>query len=110
MSEIEDNEKLFREKLNLETAQIPWVDLQKHFAGGHTINVNDDLDLVDVAFQIVKDNKADMEKWVSKEKVKPVTDVQAQQWYEDEAVLWAVVIKPWILVQYRKDSTTEGTE
>ncbi|MGB9094307.1 MAG: DUF2288 family protein, partial [Gallionella sp.] len=28
-----------------------------------------------------------------------VSDEQAAVWYRDDAVLWAVVVSPWVLVQ-----------
>ena len=31
--------------------------------------------------------------------VGPVTDRQALEWYEANALMWAVVIHPWVLVQ-----------
>ncbi|MCK4706074.1 MAG: DUF2288 family protein, partial [Gammaproteobacteria bacterium] len=29
----------------------------------------------------------------------PVADKQAKNWYDEEAMVWAVVVKPWVLVQ-----------
>ena len=29
----------------------------------------------------------------------PVSDLQAQDWYQQDSEVWAVVVKPWILVQ-----------
>ena len=31
-----------------------------------------------------------------------VLDEQAQQWLDKNAMLWTVVVKPWILVQERR--------
>jgi hypothetical protein len=31
-----------------------------------------------------------------------VVDEQAQQWLDNNAMLWTVVVKPWILVQERR--------
>jgi hypothetical protein len=28
-----------------------------------------------------------------------VSDEQAQHWWDEDAVLWAVVVSPWVLVQ-----------
>ena len=33
------------------------------------------------------------------DEVTSVSDTQALAWYEDDALLWAVVAAPWVLVQ-----------
>ncbi|KZY63742.1 hypothetical protein A3742_04695 [Oleiphilus sp. HI0071] len=88
-------------KLNLETAQISWKELEPHFAGGNVIAVDKGLDLLLVAEQIVADNTDIIKQWMSEGKVAQVADDQALSWSNDNALLWAVVIKPWILVQQR---------
>ena len=57
------------------------------------------LDLVEVAYQASVDNKPQLEAWMSSGQVGPVTDAQATEWLEANALMWAVVIKPWIFVQ-----------
>ncbi len=88
-----------KEKVNLETSQIPWSELQRFFAGGLAVFVADDLDLVEVAYQFSKDNKAQVQQWIQDNKVGQVSDYQAKNWFENNATVWAVVVKPWILVQ-----------
>lgn len=86
-------------EINLQTAQIPWHELQRFFAGGNAIAVAATLDLTHVAAQIVADNAAQIKEWMDAGLVDAVKDSQAQQWYEQDALVWAVVIKPWVLVQ-----------
>lgn len=86
-------------KLNLETAQITWKELEPFFASGKLIAVDASLDLHVVAEQIVADNAVQIKAWMSASKVDQVSDQQAQVWAEQDPVLWAVVIKPWVLVQ-----------
>lgn len=86
-------------KLNLETAQITWKELEPFFAGGSVVSVDAQLDLLVVAEQIVADNAAKMKEWMDQGLVGQVSDDQALLWSEQNAVLWAVVIKPWVLVQ-----------
>ncbi len=43
--------ELEKAKVNLETAKIPWAELQRCFAAGLAIAVAGDLDLVEVAYQ-----------------------------------------------------------
>lgn len=100
----EQDAGLIREKVNLETAQRPWRELQRYFAGGLAVDVAADLDLVDVAFQFARDNKIQVEQWLAAGKVAKVNDQQAKAWYEDDVRVWAVVVKPWILVQLSADA------
>lgn len=92
-----DNE--LEQQINLETAQIRWHELQRFFAGGNAIAVDPTLDLTHVAAQIVADNAGQIKQWMDAGLVDAVKDSQAQQWYEQDALVWAVVIKPWVLVQ-----------
>jgi len=92
-----------KKEINLETSLIPWHELQRFFASGLAISVNSSIDLVDVAYQFSLDNKAQVEQWIAEEKVVPVSDQQALQWFEEKTSVWAVVIKPWVLVQDRSD-------
>ena len=94
-------DNLEKHKLNLETAQISWPELQTHFARGYLISVNCDLDLVEVAFGFANDNRAQLESWLNAHHVHPVSDDQAREWHGGTATLWAVVVKPWVLVQAR---------
>jgi hypothetical protein len=52
------------EKVNRETSQIPWKELQRFFASGAAVFVAPDLDLVDVAYQFSIDNKDQVAIWM----------------------------------------------
>jgi hypothetical protein len=97
----QDKDDELRVKLNLETARIPWSELQRHFASGAMIFVRDDLDLIDVAARIASDDKQAVAQWLEQQRISKVTDAQAAMWFEADAALWAVVVRPWILVQMR---------
>jgi hypothetical protein len=88
-----------RINLNLETSQIAWKELQRFFASGVAIFVDETLDLIDVAIQISKDNQAQVLQWMEAGQVTRVTDAQALAWYEADADVWAVVVRPYVLVQ-----------
>ena len=91
-----------RDKINRETARIPWSELTRHFAQGTVVYVSEALDLVDVAVRISHDDKDNIGKWMAEGKLGKVTDVQAQTWTESEAVLWTSVVSPFVLVQPEK--------
>ena len=92
-------EEVYRAKVNLETAQIAWREVQRFFASGAAVHVSDDLDLVEVAFQMSKDNAEQIQQWMLAGKVAKVSDEQAAEWFEKDALVWAVVVSPWLLVQ-----------
>lgn len=94
-------EQLRYAKLNCETAQIAWKELERFFASGHVIHVDDALDLVDVAARVAADDAATISQWMNENRISKVNDEQARTWHDSDAQVWAVVVRPWILVQYR---------
>ncbi len=98
MSEMRQQE-IFRAKVNLETAQMRWRDMQRYFASGVALFVSPELDLVETAFQMSQDNAALIGQWMAAGQFGKVSDEQARSWLEADAMLWAVVVSPWVLVQ-----------
>ena len=94
-----DQQEILRAKVNLETSRIAWKELQRYFASGAAIAVSSKLDLIEVAYQMSADNKAQVAQWLHEGMVGKVSDEQAAAWYEADADMWAVVISPWVLVQ-----------
>ena len=91
-----------RDKVNRETARLPWSELLKHFAQGNVIWVANELDLVEVAMRVAHDDKANITKWMEQGMVAKVSDQQCQSWIDSGASLWATVVSPFILVQQDK--------
>jgi hypothetical protein len=98
----DQQQKLLHAKLNMETSQIAWSELLRFFAGGLVIVVSSDLDLVDVAARFAIDDKSAVEQWLNENKLVKATDEQASAWLAADALLWAVVARPWVLVQENK--------
>lgn len=96
--DLQPGEEL-RIRITAETAKIPWMELQRFFAQGVVVSVKPGLDLVDVAFEITQDNERQVKRWLSAGELQPVSDEQARAWLEGNALVWAVVVKPWVLVQ-----------
>ena len=99
MAATETHGEIFRAKINLETSKIAWKELQRFFAGGKALMVAADLDLVDAAFQMSEDNVEQIRQWAAAGKLVRVPDEQAREWVETDALVWAVVVSPWVLVQ-----------
>ena len=99
MSGVENRGEIFRAKINLETSKIAWKELQRFFAGGKALLVSADLDLVEVAFQMSEDNVEQIRQWAATGKLAHVPEESAREWAETDALVWAVVVSPWVLVQ-----------
>lgn len=99
--------ELEKAKFNLETSPIAWHELQRFFASGLAIAVNPALDLVEVAYEFSMDNTVLVGEWLSAGLVGHVSDEQALQWFESNTTVWAVVVKPWVLVQDKSSIALE---
>ena len=96
---LRQDRELKRAKVISETAKIPWQELQRFFAAGKVILVAPGLDLVDAAYALQEDNIEQVKIWTESQLVTPVSDDQAKDWITGDTMLWAVVVKPWVLVQ-----------
>lgn len=96
--ELDPNDENTR-KIIKETARIPWQELQRFFAAGQAIEVDEELDLVYVAKQFTDDNATMIKTWMKANQVGLVSDSNAAQWYQDNTSVWATVVLPWVLVQ-----------
>ena len=101
---LQQERELERAKIVSETAKISWLDLQRFFAAGKVMLVTAELDLVDVAYAFQLDDIEQVKTWTENQQVSPVNNDQAKHWVASEALLWAVVVKPWVLVQTITDS------
>lgn len=91
-----------RDRLNLQTARIDWLELERHFAGGNVIHVDATLDLVEVATTLAEDNTHRLQQWLTAKQVEQLRDETAINWADRKPDnLWAVVVAPWVLVQER---------
>jgi hypothetical protein len=101
---LQRERELERAKIISETAKIPWLELQRFFAAGNVMLVATELDLVDVAYALQLDDIEQVKTWTESSQVCAVDDDQAKLWVSSDALLWAVVVKPWVLVQTIPDS------
>ena len=97
-----DKDLELHNKINSETARLPWAELARHFAQGSVVFVSPELDLIDVAVRISHDDKDSIARWMGEGKIGKVTDEQAQAWAEAQAELWTSVVHPFILVQQER--------
>jgi hypothetical protein len=96
---LQQERELERANIVSETAKIPWLELQRFFASGKVIWIAGNLDLVEVALALQQDDLQRVSNWTVNQELAAVSDDQARQWVSDDSLLWAVAIKPWVLVQ-----------
>ncbi|MDP2265663.1 MAG: DUF2288 domain-containing protein [Thiobacillus sp.] len=90
---------LLRAKLNLETAQLQWSELERHFARGSVIKVAIGTDLIDAALNIAENNAATVQEWLADGRIARAEMTDAEDWHARQPMFWAVVVAPWVLVQ-----------
>lgn len=100
MANLDEDQALWGE-LNSQTARIGWAELERHFARGSVIRVTPDLDLVEVAMKLVRDQKLEIEELMASGQLVRANDEHARDWSARDPELWAVVVVPWVLVQER---------
>jgi hypothetical protein len=90
---------ILRAKLNLETAQLAWPELERHFARGSVVKVAPGMDLIDAALQIAENNAVTVEAWLAEGRIARAELADAEDWHARQPMFWAVVVAPWVLVQ-----------
>lgn len=93
--------EILRAKLNGETAKVSWAEMERHHARGVVVRVAGDLDLVEVAVAMARDDGAAVGRWLQTGRLGKVSDDEARDWLARDPVLWSVVVAPWVLVQER---------
>lgn len=92
-------EDALRTALNAECGKLEWPELEKHFARGVVIKVGAEVDLIDVAVAMIKDDKATINEYLQQAKIVNATTQDALRWNAGKAFFWAVVVSPWVVVQ-----------
>ena len=95
------------DQLNLETGRIHWVELQRHFAKGVVIAVDDTLDLTQIAAAFVDDDHDRVASLMNAKRIWKADLNDAKRWNDEGAEFWAVVAAPWVLVQRFKGEPRE---
>ena len=97
-------ESSLKQKLLTETSKIAWKELQVFFAQGKTVHISSKLDLLDVAVSLSNDDSAQVQRWMDDGLIAAVSDEQARQWYDNDILVWSLVVRPWVLVQNIRDA------
>ena len=94
----ETNEELMAQ-LNKETAKLSWNELERHFARGSVVKIEQGEDLIKAAVLFANDDAKAIEAKMSQGLVANASMDDAKTWNERESEFWAVVVAPFVLVQ-----------
>lgn len=86
-------------KLNLETGQLGWSEIERHFARGQVIKVCEGQDLVNIAQVFTEDDKDAVRALLKSTAIAKADMTDAAVWHAEKTVFWAIVVAPWVLVQ-----------
>lgn len=86
-------------RLNGQTAQIHWLELQRYFARGVVRQVAVGMDLITVGRAIIDNENSTVQAWLDAEVLTVPDEGRAQRWFDANTKLWALVVAPWVLVQ-----------
>ncbi|NOY62879.1 MAG: DUF2288 domain-containing protein [Gammaproteobacteria bacterium] len=100
---MDNSEDLLKHELNNQTAKLEWQELERHFARGVVIKIAPQLDLVEVALCMSRDDKTRIAAWMEDGHVGHPSIEDAQRWVENKPLFWAVVAAPWVLIQEIED-------
>ena len=103
MKEVERLIQEEKAKILGETAKVSWRELERFYAQGKLILVDDTLNLVETGYSISLDDATKIIEWMENGLLLKQFDNQAKQWHKEDAEVWSVVIHPWVLVQAIKD-------
>lgn len=104
---MSDDSSTLYAKLLGETAAITWQELQPFFARGALLRVASNADLVEAALAVAQDDSAKVSAWLAGGQLNKLEAGQAQDWLERDPTLWAVVVRPWVLVQERGERSAQ---
>lgn len=96
---MNDEKQKLRAHLNAETGKLEWAEVERHFARGSVVKVGTELDLVEVAARMARDDAEAIRRWMADGTLARATEDDARAWTERRPLFWAVVAAPWVLVQ-----------
>ena len=104
-----DGTEVLSSDLNGETALIAWSELVRHFARGVVIHVSMEIDLVETAECMTRDDVDTFKDWLDSGVLRRASDDDARDWTAREPEFWCVVTAPWVLVQEKSSDSSDAT-
>lgn len=88
-------------KLNGETAIVAWKEIERFFAKGNVLLIEQGVDLIQCAADMSMDNGAAIEKLINAEKIQSMPIEFVKENCKPETEFWSVVVAPYILAQLK---------
>lgn len=88
-----------KQKLNLETAVIPWKELQLCFAQGKLLIVEPSTDLINTASFVAENCTNTLSSLIDDNKIAFATPEWITRHCQEDTELWAVVVAPYVIAQ-----------
>lgn len=89
-----------REKLKSEIMATDFAALAPHFARGALVLAAPELDILDAAEAIARDDRAQVEAWLTSGALRRASDNDARAYMEDRELRFQfVIVQPWVLAQ-----------
>ncbi|AOE49883.1 DUF2288 domain-containing protein [Kangiella sediminilitoris] len=89
-------------KLNGETAVVAWKEIERFFAKGNMLLIDQELDLINVAADLSLDNAEEIKPLIDSEKIQRMPMEFVKENCKPETEFWTVVVAPYILSQLKK--------
>jgi len=90
-----------REKLQTEIEQADWDMLASHHKAGVVFFIAKDIDLLDAAIAVARDDKENVAAWLKSGHMKKPTDDEAKEYDKNpyEKIARFVIIQPFVIAQ-----------
>lgn len=94
-----------RESLTRDLATVAWRDLRVHLQRDAVILVDRDIDIIDAAVAVARDDETAVEQWIAAGKIGKPDQDQLDVWESDlEHPLHMLIVQPFILTQEAGDA------
>ncbi|NVK21835.1 MAG: DUF2288 family protein [Kangiellaceae bacterium] len=88
-------------KLNGETAVVAWKEIERFFAKGNLLLIEQGVDLINCAADMSLDNGEEIGKLIEQEKIQAMPMEFVKTNCQPETEFWTVVVAPYILAQLK---------
>lgn len=89
-----------REKLQSELQEVEWSAIRPHMARDTVILISEELDLIDAAERVAKDDKVQVSKWIEAGLVNKPSAQQLQTWEGQLDMRFRfLILTPYVLIQ-----------
>ncbi|MCW8856512.1 MAG: DUF2288 domain-containing protein [Kangiella sp.] len=89
-------------KLNGETAIVAWKEIERFFAKGNLLLIEQGVDLINCAADLSLDNAEAIKPLIDSEKIQRMPLEFVKENCQPETEFWSVVVAPYILAQLKK--------